>query len=121
MRSLHRRQKFPVPARAGVRLAEAVPQDMIAMPLGPQARHVVVGAPSYFANRPKPKKPADLMNHECIRVRHSSGSLSRAKQTAANTEDFVSRTTCCSKAPNLVLARYGFPPSKSCRAKSKRR
>jgi DNA-binding transcriptional LysR family regulator len=62
---------------AGVRLAEAVPQDMIAMPLGPQARHVVVGAPSYFANRPKPKKPADLMNHECIRVRHSSGVLYR--------------------------------------------
>jgi DNA-binding transcriptional LysR family regulator len=28
---------------AGVRLAEAVPQDMIAMPLGPHTRHVVVG------------------------------------------------------------------------------
>jgi DNA-binding transcriptional LysR family regulator len=32
---------------AGVRLAEAVPLDMIAMPLVPHARHVVVGAPSY--------------------------------------------------------------------------
>src|ERR1700682_3755363 len=30
---------------AGVRLAEAVPQDMIAVPLGPDTRHVVVGAP----------------------------------------------------------------------------
>jgi Bacterial regulatory helix-turn-helix protein, lysR family/LysR substrate binding domain len=35
----------------GVRLAEAVPQDMIAVPLGPHTRHVVVAAPSYFANR----------------------------------------------------------------------
>jgi DNA-binding transcriptional LysR family regulator len=39
---------------AGVRLAEAVPQDMIAMPLGPDTRHVVVGAPSCFATRPGP-------------------------------------------------------------------
>jgi DNA-binding transcriptional LysR family regulator len=62
---------------AGVRLAEAVPQDMIAMPLGPHTRHVVVGAPSYFANRPRPIAPADLTDHECIRARHSSGALYR--------------------------------------------
>jgi DNA-binding transcriptional LysR family regulator len=58
---------------AGVRLAEAVPQDMIAMPLGPHTRHVVVGAPSYFANRSRPTAPADLTDHECIRARYSSG------------------------------------------------
>jgi DNA-binding transcriptional LysR family regulator len=62
---------------AGVRLAEAVPQDMIAMPLGPHTRHVVVGAPSYFANRSRPTAPADLMDHECIRARYSSGALYR--------------------------------------------
>jgi DNA-binding transcriptional LysR family regulator len=62
---------------AGVRLAEAVPRDMIAMPLGPHTRHVVVGAPSYFANRSLPAAPADLMDHECIRARHSSGALYR--------------------------------------------
>ncbi len=62
---------------AGVRLAEAVPRDMIAMPLGPHARHVVVGTPSYFANRPRPIAPADLTDHECIRARYSSGALYR--------------------------------------------
>jgi DNA-binding transcriptional LysR family regulator len=62
---------------AGVRLAEAVPRDMIAVPLGPHARHVVVGAPRYFANRPRPIVPADLMNHECIRARYPSGALYR--------------------------------------------
>jgi DNA-binding transcriptional LysR family regulator len=62
---------------AGVRLAEAVPQDMIAMPLGPHTRHVVVGAPSYFANRPRPIAPADLTDHECIRARYPSGALYR--------------------------------------------
>jgi DNA-binding transcriptional LysR family regulator len=62
---------------AGVRLAEAVPQDMIAVPLGPDTRHVVVGAPSYFANKSRPTAPADLMDHECIRARYSSGALYR--------------------------------------------
>jgi DNA-binding transcriptional LysR family regulator len=50
---------------------------MIAMPLGPHTRHVVVGAPSYFANRPRPIAPADLTDHECIRARYSSGVLYR--------------------------------------------
>jgi DNA-binding transcriptional LysR family regulator len=62
---------------AGVRLAEAVPLDMIATPLGPRARHVVVGAPSYFANKPRPIVPGDLMNHECVRTRYPSGALYR--------------------------------------------
>jgi len=29
----------------------------------------VVGAPSYFATRPKPKKPQDLTSHDCINIR----------------------------------------------------
>ena len=62
---------------AGVRLAEAVPLDMIAIPLVPYARHVVVGAPSYFAKRPRPTAPAELRHHECIRTRYPSGALYR--------------------------------------------
>jgi DNA-binding transcriptional LysR family regulator len=62
---------------AGVRLAEAVPRDMIAMPLGPHTRHVVVAAPGYFANRPRPIVPPDLKEHECIRTRYPSGALYR--------------------------------------------
>jgi DNA-binding transcriptional LysR family regulator len=30
---------------------------------------VVVGAPSYFERRPKPKKPQDLTSNECINIR----------------------------------------------------
>ena len=29
----------------------------------------VVGAPSYFAKQPKPKKPQDLTAHDCINIR----------------------------------------------------
>src|SRR5258708_21303384 len=43
---------------AGVRLAEQVPQDMIAVPLGPHQRFAVVGSPAYFEHRPKPRTPA---------------------------------------------------------------
>jgi DNA-binding transcriptional LysR family regulator len=62
---------------AGVRLPEAVPLDMIAIPLVPYARHVVVGAPSYFAKRPRPTAPAELKAHECIRTRYPGGALYR--------------------------------------------
>jgi DNA-binding transcriptional LysR family regulator len=54
---------------AGVRLGEQVAKDMIAVRIGPDMRMVVVGAPSYFAKRPKPKKPQDLTAHDCINLR----------------------------------------------------
>jgi len=51
---------------AGVRLGEQVAKDMIAVRIGPDMRMAVVGAPSYFAKRPRPKKPQDLTAHTCI-------------------------------------------------------
>src|SRR5258706_8255130 len=60
---------------AGIRLAEAVPQDMIAIPCSPPARFVVVGAPDYLRRHKRPKTPADLAGHACIRSRMPSGVL----------------------------------------------
>src|ERR1700733_7592137 len=54
---------------AGVRLAEHLPGDMIAVPLGPEQRLVVVGSPKYFKLREQPQNPNDLETHECIRRR----------------------------------------------------
>jgi len=54
---------------AGVRLGEQVAKDMIAVRIGPDFRMAVVGAPSYFASRPKPKVPQDLTAHACINMR----------------------------------------------------
>lgn len=54
---------------AGVRLGEYIAKDMIAARIGPDVRMAVVGAPAYFARRPIPKKPQDLMEHDCINVR----------------------------------------------------
>ena len=54
---------------AGIRLGEQVAKDMIAVRIGPDMRMAVVGAPSYFARRPRPKKPQDLTAHDCINLR----------------------------------------------------
>jgi DNA-binding transcriptional LysR family regulator len=62
---------------AGIRLAEHLPQDMIAVPFGPRQRLLVVGAPAYFAKHPPPRSPADLGAHRCIRRRLSSGKIYR--------------------------------------------
>ncbi len=65
---------------AGIRLAETVPQDMIAVPFGPTQRFAVVGAPAYFAQEPQralPRTPADLQQHRCIRSRMPSGAIYR--------------------------------------------
>ena len=42
---------------------------MIAVRIGPDMRMAVVGAPSYFRKRPEPKKPQDLIAHDCINLR----------------------------------------------------
>jgi DNA-binding transcriptional LysR family regulator len=54
---------------AGVRLGEQVARDMIAVRIGPDFSMAVVGAPSYFARRPKPRRPQDLTAHDCINLR----------------------------------------------------
>lgn len=54
---------------AGIRFGEQVAKDMIAVRIGPDMRMAVVGAPSYFARRPRPKVPQDLTGHACINIR----------------------------------------------------
>jgi DNA-binding transcriptional LysR family regulator len=61
---------------AGVRLGEQVDKDMVAVRIGPDLRMAVVGAPSYFAGRKKPRTPEDLTAHNCINLRlPSAGAL----------------------------------------------
>ncbi|MCH8544463.1 MAG: LysR family transcriptional regulator [Alcanivorax sp.] len=62
---------------AGIRLGEAVPQDMIAVRFGPQIRFLAVASPGYLASNPPPKTPDGLHKHTCIRHRLPSGKLYR--------------------------------------------
>jgi DNA-binding transcriptional LysR family regulator len=54
---------------AGVRSGEQVAKDMIAVRIGPDMRMAVVGTPSYFKARPEPRRPQDLIGHNCINLR----------------------------------------------------
>ncbi|WP_319520241.1 LysR family transcriptional regulator [uncultured Martelella sp.] len=58
---------------AGVRLAEAVPQDMIAVRLSDRFRFLAVAAPDYVNRFGMPAVPDDLQNHRSIRQRLPSG------------------------------------------------
>ena len=54
---------------AGVRDGEQIAKDMIAVRIAPDTRMAVVAAPFYFRSRPEPKKPQDLVEHNCINLR----------------------------------------------------
>ncbi len=62
---------------AGLRLIEAVPQDMIAVPLSEDFRFLAVAAPTYLTKAGQPLTPEDLRHHQCIRQRLPSGKLYR--------------------------------------------
>src|ERR1700677_3250781 len=62
---------------AGVRLEEFVPHDMIAVPITSPIRSIVVGSPAYFSGRRRPRTPADLAEHRCIRRRTGNGTIYR--------------------------------------------
>nr|WP_232118531.1 LysR family transcriptional regulator [Luteimonas sp. XNQY3] len=60
---------------AGVRLGGSIPQDMVAIPIGGQARGIAVASPKYLARHTQPQTPEDLKSHDCIRVRLPNGKL----------------------------------------------
>ena len=62
---------------AGVRLAESVPPDMIAVPFGGDVRFVAVASPFYLATHGRPETPDALSGHACIRLRLPGGTLYR--------------------------------------------
>jgi DNA-binding transcriptional LysR family regulator len=58
---------------AGVRWEESLAQDMVAVPLGPPQRYVVVATPEVVARHGAPAHPGELMDRPCLHVRFPSG------------------------------------------------
>jgi DNA-binding transcriptional LysR family regulator len=61
----------------GLRPADLVPRDMIALPLGRPQRYAVVASPNWIATHGTPQTPADLPLQDCLRVRLPNGALFR--------------------------------------------
>lgn len=60
---------------AGIRYGGTVPEDMIARRLCSDLRWVVVGSPAYFDRFGTPSHPADLAQHQCLRIRLGNESI----------------------------------------------
>jgi DNA-binding transcriptional LysR family regulator len=58
---------------AGIRFGASLAQDMVAVPIAPAQRFVVVAAPAYLRARGRPRRPEDLHAHDCIGLRFPSG------------------------------------------------
>lgn len=58
---------------AGVRLSDAVPRDMIAVPISAPVRFLAVASPDYLAQSSRIDTPEALRAHRCIRQRLPSG------------------------------------------------
>jgi len=61
---------------AGIRYGEYLAKDMIAVPIGPPVQTLAyAAAPAYLAQHPAPAGPRDLLAHDAIRLRFSSGAM----------------------------------------------
>ncbi|UQS18167.1 LysR family transcriptional regulator [Pseudomonas sp. HS6] len=60
---------------AGIRLAESVPQDMIAVALSADIRMLMVATPEYLERHGVPEHPRDLLTHQSIGMRMAHGGL----------------------------------------------
>lgn len=54
---------------AGVRSGDILARDMVAVPIGPDLRMVVVATPQFCAGRNLPRHPRELTEHPCINFR----------------------------------------------------
>lgn len=98
---------------AGIRLGEAVQQDMVAVRLRPGFEAIVVASPAYVRERGAPSDCADLAGHDCIGYRLlASGSLyeweldEQARRVAVQTRGSAI-VTDATAARELALAGVG--------------
>ncbi len=61
----------------GIRSADLVPSDAIAIPLGQRRRMAVVASPTYLASSTIPQLPHELLGFPCLRIRLPNGALFR--------------------------------------------
>jgi hypothetical protein len=62
-------RSIPLAIKCNVAPGELVAKDMIAVRVSPDLRMAVVGAPSYFTDRKRPRTPQDLTGHNCLNLR----------------------------------------------------
>jgi DNA-binding transcriptional LysR family regulator len=94
---------------AGMRLGEFIAADMVAVRLTPPLRLIVVGSPEYLARCGRPRKPAELANHSCVRMRRTSGAVApwRIRGNREPLELAVSGPLIVNDFPTMLAAALG--------------
>jgi len=94
---------------AGIRMAESIAADMVAVRLTPPLRLIIVGSPGYFARSKRPGAPAELAQHACIRLRRSDGAIApwRLRGPAEPLELAVSGPVIVNDIPGMLDAALG--------------
>ena len=73
---------------AGIRLADILAKDMVAIKLYGPIRFVVAGAPKYFNKAGRPKHPKELLQHNCMRIRFGRAGMYDRWEFEQKGEDF---------------------------------
>src|SRR3989475_7371968 len=86
---------------AGIRFGDLVEKDMIAVRIGPDIRMAVVGAPSYFADRPVPGRPASSQANAASTTGRSgqAGYTPGTSRRRGGPSRFAWRVPSCSTTP----------------------
>jgi DNA-binding transcriptional LysR family regulator len=82
---------------------------MVAVRLTNPFRLVMVGSPDYLARYGRPRKPADLASHSCVRMRRSNGALAhwRVRGNPGPLELAVSGPLVVNDVPSMLAAALG--------------
>jgi len=78
---------------AGVRPRETVARDMLAVRLYPPVRYLVASAPAYYQRRGVPKRPEELVDHNCIVMRFGRGSRYDEWEFASRRREYKVKVT----------------------------
>ena len=73
---------------AGVRLGEAIDQDMIAVPVSAAQRQVTVAAPDYLVRHGTPAHPRELVDHICLGWRPQADGAPYRWEYSEDSRDF---------------------------------
>jgi DNA-binding transcriptional LysR family regulator len=97
---------------AGIQIGEVIDRDMIAVPVTGDIRMTVVGSPAYFARHPKPRRPRDLVDHECLNWHPAAGTPPYRWEFTEEGREVViavpARVLSTDSAVNIRLARAGL-------------
>ncbi|WP_299479792.1 LysR family transcriptional regulator [uncultured Roseibium sp.] len=82
----------------GIRMGDMLSPDMIAVRITPPIKSAYFAAPSYLQDHGVPKRPRDLLDHQCIRQRLPSSGALREWLVTENDQD-----TCIDPPARLIF------------------